>query len=172
MAEDGQGPGLPEVAKITDVGEVIVGVDSLAVASEGSDDDTENPNAADSPPSSKADEGLAIVPFGTPPPPEECPLCFIPVPRRHDDMVYMTCCGKMICCACCRESERVLGVKNAKRAEKKLKPLAWLCPFCRASMAKSDEELVRRYEKRAEKGDKNAIFLLADYHRIGRYGLA
>ena len=76
MAEDGQGPGLPEVEKIGDVGEVIVGVDSLAVSSEGSDDDTKNPNAADTPPTSKKDEGLVIVPFGTPPPTEECPrLC-------------------------------------------------------------------------------------------------
>ena len=172
MAEDGQGPGLPEVKKITDVGEAVECLDSLAVSSEGSDDDTKNLNAADTPPSSKADEGLAIVPFGTPPPTEECPVCFIPLPRHLPGIRYKSCCGKEMCSACFRESERVLNVKNAKRAEKKLKPLSLLCPFCRASMAKSDEELVRRYEKRAKKGDRFAIYLLADYHRIGRYGLA
>ena len=171
MAEDGQGPGLPEVEKIGYVGEVVDGIDSLAVASEGSDDDKKSDDA-DTPPTSKKDEGLAIVPFGPPPPTEECPVCFVPLPRHAPEVMHMICCGKTFCCACCHESERVLEVKNAKRAEKKLKPLAWLCPFCRAPKAKSEKELVRRYEKRAEKGDKNIIFLLSEHYFYGRYGLA
>ena len=129
MAEDGQGPGLPKVAEIEDVGEIVDGLDSLAVSSEGSDDDKNNPNAA----------GLAIVPFGPPPPTEDCPVCFIPLPRSMAHITYMVCCGKEMCSACFCESERVLNVKNAKRAEKKLKPFPWLCPFCRAPKQRSQE---------------------------------
>ena len=171
MAEDGKGPGLSEVAKIGDVGEVIVGINSLAVASEGFDDDKKSDDA-DTPPTSKTDEGLAIVPFGTPPPTEDCLVCFIPLPRSIAHITYMGCCGKATCSACFRESERVLDIKNAKRAEKKLKPFPWLCPFCRAPRPKSKEDLIRRYEKRAKKGDIYAISTLADLCKNGRYGLS
>ena len=54
----------------------------------------------------------------------------------------------------------------------KLKPHSWLCPFCRAPGPTSDEDIIRRYEKRAEKGDKIAIFSLAEFTRSGHYGLA
>ena len=170
MAEDGQGPGLPEVEKIGYVGEVVDGIDSLAVASEGFDDDTKNPNA-DTPPTSKKDEGLVL--FVPPPPTEDCPVCFIPLPRSSiAHITYMVCCGKEMCSACFHESCRVLKAKNAKRAEKKLALFEFLCPFCRAPKAKSDEDRIRRYEKRAEKGDSYAISLLAVFCRIGCYGLA
>ena len=158
MAEHGQGLGRPEVAEVQ---ELVGGLDSLAVASGGHDGDA------------KPDEGLAIVPFGTPPPTEDCPLCFIPLPRAGKQLMYVPCCGQVFCGACAFESERVLNVKNAKRAEKKLKRLSPLCPFCRTpAVPTSDEELVRRYEKRAEKGDKIAIFSLAGYCRDGHHGLA
>ena len=170
MAEDGQGPVLPEVAKIEDVVEVVDGLDSLAMSSEGSDDGKKSDDA-DTPPS-KTDEGLAIVPFGPQPPTEDCPVCFIPLPRSVPEITYMSCCGKLFCTACFRESERILDIKNAKRAEKKLKPLSSLCPFCRTPAPTSDEDMIRRYEKRAEKGDKTAISSLAHYYRDGRYGLA
>ena len=39
-------------------------------------------------------------------------------------------------------------------------------------MAKSDEEFVRRYEKRAEQDDCHAMYELAYFCRHGRYGLA
>ena len=174
MAEDDQGPGAPEVAKAPErgVSELVGGLDSLAVSSEGAGDADKNPNAADTPPSNE-DEGLAIVPFGPPPPTEDCPVCFIPLPRGPSDIAHMSCCGKRICRACNCEIVRVLGVKNAKRAEKKLKPLECLCPFCREPvMAKSDDDMIRRYEKRVERGDSYAMHSLAGYYRDGRYGLA
>ena len=173
MAEDDQGPGAPEVAKAPErgVSELVGGLDSLAVSSEGAGDADKNPNAADTPPSNE-DEGLAIVPFGPPPPTEDCPICFIPLPRRSLETTYVPCCGKELCTACYRESERVLGIKNGKRAEKKLALLKWSCPFCRTPVPTSNEDLIDRNEKRAEKGDKNAIFALAHFYRGGDYGLA
>ena len=173
MAEDRQGPGLSEVAKVNeDISQLIGGLEALAVSSEGSGDDDKNPNAADTPPTNADAEGLAIVPFGPQPPTEDCPLCFVPLPRRNGHLTYMSCCGKSFCSACYRESERVLDVKNAERAEKKLKPLPWLCPFCRTPAPTSNEEIVRRLEKRARRDDKIAIHSLAHFYRHARYGLA
>ena len=170
MAEDGQGPGLPEVAEAKEDGdELIGGLDSLAVAA-GVFDDDKKPGDADTP--SKTDEGPAIVPFVPPSPTEECPLCFVPLPRLNDDVMYMACCGKMFCAACFSESCRVLDKTNSKRAEKKLKPFPWLCPFCRAPLPESDEVFVRRYEKRAKKGDSHGMFNLAVAYRDGENGLA
>lgn len=161
MAEDGKGPGLPEVAKVNkDVGELIGGLESLAVGSGGFD--------ADSPPTSKKGHVL----FVPQPPTEECPLCLIPLPRRDDQIVYPTCCGNMFCGACYYESERVLAKTNAKRAEKKLKRLSLLCPFCRTPAPTSDEGIVRRLEKRAEKGDSKAVHALSSIYRDGDCGLA
>ena len=170
MAEDGQGPGLPEVAEAKEDGdELIGGLDSLAVAA-GVFDDDKKPGDADTP--SKTDEGPAIVPFVPPSPTEECPLCFIPLPRRNGHVTYMACCGKRVCAACFSESARVLGKTNAKRAEKKLKPFPWLCPFCRAPLPESDEDFVQRYKKRAKKGDSQGMFNLAAAYRDGLFGLA
>jgi len=195
MAEDGQGPGLPEAEKVNkDVGELISGLDSLAVSSEGFDADT-LPTKKDKKAKSftvpvkslgsitvggqsekkrkreEEDEGLAIVHFVPLLPTEDCPLCCIPLPRRPDQRIYVACCGQKFCGACFRETERVLEVANTKRAEKKLKPLPWQCPFCRAPRYKSDEYKIRCYEKRVEKDDINALFVLAYFCRHGRYGL-
>ena len=95
MAEDGQGPGLPEVEKENkDVGELIGGLESLAVGSGGS-------TPTRQPPTSK--KGYVL--FVPQPPTEECPLCLIPLPRRDDHIVYQPCCGKMLCGACSCESD-------------------------------------------------------------------
>ena len=163
MAEDGQGPGLPEVEKENkDVGELIGGLESLAVGSGGFD--------AYSPPTSKKDEGHVL--FVPPPPTEECPVCLIPLPRRNDQIVHQPCCGKMLCGACSYESERVLAKTNVKRAEKKLKRLSPLCPFCRTPAPTSDEEIVRRLKKRVQQGDSKAVHVLSSIYRDGDCGLA
>ena len=46
-----------------------------------------------------------------------------------------------------------------------------MCPFCRALAPKSDEEVIKRMQKRVEMGDAQAIYNLGCYYALGMYGL-
>ena len=72
----------------------------------------------------------------------------------------MTCCGKGICRGC------IYTVQS--RAVKEEDDL---CPFCRTPGIKYDEEMVKRYEKRIEMNDKNAMYNLGYLYSKGMFGL-
>ena len=38
--------------------------------------------------------------FKQPPLEEDCPICLMRLPSLETGRVYMTCCGKIICCGC------------------------------------------------------------------------
>ena len=38
--------------------------------------------------------------FKEPPPPEECPICFLPLPEGTSEATFHSCCGKIICMGC------------------------------------------------------------------------
>jgi len=85
--------------------------------------------------------------FKQPPPQfEDCPICFIRLPSLNSGSKYMACCGKVICCGC------AYAVKE-KRVASKL-----LCPFCRTPAPTSEEEVIKRMDKRMEANDANAFF--------------
>jgi len=76
----------------------------------------------------------------------------------------MHCCGKTICTGC------IITVQSrayqAGRQEEDD-----VCPFCRSPPPKSDEEKIKRYEKRIELNDADAFHCLGCSYFIGSHGL-
>jgi hypothetical protein len=125
--------------------------------------------------------------FKDPPPKEDCPICFLPMPIRLiscitltpatilavpiDDFVianegsakmctyeYYSCCGKSIYNGC------LYSVCKSGNIEK--------CPFCKADhVDKTDEERIKELMKRIEAKDAGAMCQLANYYYIGINGL-
>ena len=125
--------------------------------------------------------------FKDPPPKEDCPICFLPMPitiiscaslppatitsvpiydyaEANEELAimgtaeYYPCCGKSICGGC-MHSFRESG-KNGK------------CPFCNSDRGgKTDRELVAEMLKRVAANDAGAIYMLAGYYYQGRLGL-
>ena len=95
--------------------------------------------------------------FKVPPPREDCPICFLQMPCRISAWMYMSCCGKDICCGCIHASK----ARDKKRAS--------LCPFCRAPMHTTDEEMLKRFEKRMELNDAAAINQVGCFYHAGMY---
>ena len=103
--------------------------------------------------------------FKQPPPPEDCPICMIPLPLDPGQSTFEACCGKLICYGC------IFGMieEEAKRGKKVEE---WgMCAFCRTLRPSSDEEKVKRLKKLMEKGDANAFFNFAAYHAKGVKGM-
>ena len=97
--------------------------------------------------------------YGPLPEQEECPICFLPLPRSKKEHVYMTCCGQTICGGCGHAT-----VFTGGKAKKSV-----LCAFCRSEH--SNEISMADYSKRAEKNDVDAINTLAAKYRKGKNGL-
>jgi tetratricopeptide (TPR) repeat protein len=125
--------------------------------------------------------------FKDPPPKEECPICFLPMPVQliscmalppatimsvpindyaianeeltGTDMAhYYSCCGKSVCKGCIH-SFAVSG--NGEK-----------CPYCKAvRMGKTDDEKVEEVMKRVAVNDAGAMFILGNYYYRGEHGL-
>lgn len=94
-------------------------------------------------------------------PMEDCPICFIPLPRLGDKKVYKYCCGKEICLGCDEESIAMSmqgGVHNDNKS--------CACPFCRAVSLKTGD-VDRILEKSITKNDRIALFALSEYFLEG-----
>jgi len=95
--------------------------------------------------------------FAEPPPNEECPICFLPMPVNTDDSVFHPCCGKIICTGCIYALFRSEG-KN-------------ICAFCRTPPTCSAEEEIELLNKLMDKGVGEAFYQLAGLYAMGMYGL-
>ena len=95
--------------------------------------------------------------FRQPPSREECPICFLTLPIRDDQMLYKACCGKTICDGC----------SLASAEESDTDP----CPFCRKPAARSNAEARKRLEMRVESNDPEAITIMGDWYLRGDRGL-
>ena len=102
--------------------------------------------------SSWTDEDL----FKDPPPRDECPICFLPLPLNFGEHRYQACCGKVLCCGCI----------DAVEAEDE----DITCPFCRTPEHTSDEELIERMKKRVGASDADAFLLLGKFYNRGDVG--
>ena len=98
--------------------------------------------------------------FKEPLPPEECPICFLPLPIGAGGSTFNPCCGKHICSGCiyAMAERRVSGAKD-------------ICAFCRTPVGNSDEEDINRLEKLMEKGNGGAFYNLAGCYARGRKGM-
>jgi len=85
--------------------------------------------------------------FKEPPPPEECPICLLPMPYKVDRSTFKPCCGKLICDGCIYAMKMSMGKD--------------ICALCRASEANSDEENIKRLKILMEKDNAGAFHLLA-----------
>ena len=125
--------------------------------------------------------------FKDPPPKEDCPICFLPMPinliccmslppatissvpiydfaqanERLANMateVYYPCCGKNICGGCVHSFCKSGNYKN--------------CPYCKAeTMGKTDGEIVGEMMKRVEAKDAGAMYALGNDYYNGQLGL-
>ena len=126
--------------------------------------------------------------FKDPPPKEDCPICFLPMPARllscvslpnatrssvpiYDYAIankglakermenYYTCCGKHICKGC------LLSFFKSGNDDK--------CPFCNAERKRNatDEDYVAEIRKRVEANDAASIYLLANCYYRGLNGV-
>ena len=102
--------------------------------------------------------------FKDPLPPEECPICCLPLSGIKDTL-FKTCCGKIICDGC----ELAVTIKDYERGKKKED--IGMCPFCRTPAPLSNEEEAERIKKLMEKGIANAYDLLAADYTEGNNGL-
>ena len=90
----------------------------------------------------KYDEKL----FTQPPPEEDCPICMIRLPTLATGLTYMHCCGKSICRGCVHAFQSRITKDEDE-----------ICPFCRAPIPTSVQEITKRLEKRMEMNDADAI---------------
>ena len=90
---------------------------------------------------------------------EDCPICFLNMSCLISAQMYMSCCGKDICCGCIHASEA--RDKNKKST---------LCPFCRTPAATTERELTERYEKRMSLNDGHAFYNFGCFYTEGMYG--
>ena len=95
---------------------------------------------------------------------EDCPICFLPLPRLDAENMFMPCCGQLICAGCAHASALI---------SKKMKKKSVACAFCRHETPKGqdDKAFVAQFRSRAEKNDLNAIRNLAKIYQKGTYGL-
>jgi len=93
--------------------------------------------------------------FKQPPTEEDCPICFLRMPYLIPAQMYMSCCGKVICCGCIH----AVALRDD------------LCPFCRTPTPFTDEEMINRYKKRMElKDDPIAIYNIGNFYADGSHG--
>ena len=103
--------------------------------------------------------------FKQPPPPEDCPICMIPLPLAPEESSFKSCCGMTICNGCSYAMMKEAMRKGKKKNE-------WgKCAFCRTLIPSSEEEAVEQTKKQMENGNANAFYNFATYHDDGSHGL-
>ena len=100
--------------------------------------------------------------FTEPPPREECPICFLPLPLLTQ---FKSCCGKLICEGC-NVSMMMEDIKKGKEWEE-----FGMCPYCRAPAQVSDEENIKGIKSLMENGNADAFYELAGYCAQGIKGM-
>ena len=95
--------------------------------------------------------------FKEPLPPEDCPICFLPLSTQADQKTFHSCCGKTTCIGC-EYAMFESGVKD-------------ICPFCRSPPTYLDKEEIGRLKKLTEKGNPWAYNQLAGHYANGSRGM-
>lgn len=94
---------------------------------------------------------------------EECPICMLPMPPfdlQKAEVIYLTCCGKTICCGCMM-SRDIVDMKEPTENGRS-------CPFCRR---KPGGDPVEKNMKLAKAGYCMSMFVLGNYYFDGLVGL-
>ena len=110
--------------------------------------------------STAQDETKDIDLFAPVPEREECPVCLQTLPLREDETLFMTCCGKKVCCGCIIKSkmvDRKNGVPDHKQK----------CAFCRQPYPKNN---VKALKKLMKKNNPDAFYQMTRNYREGKEG--
>ena len=97
--------------------------------------------------------------FKEPPPNDECPICFLPLPLDIKQAAFKPCCGKVICTGCIYAMNEALG-----------RGKIYLCAFCRKPSG-SSEECVEQMKQLMESGNAVALWRLAGLYKTGEMGV-
>ena len=92
---------------------------------------------------------------------EECTICLLPLPLKHNETTFMSCCGKNICFGCVyknilREND------NADHPSK-----IGLCAFCRQPII-HEKTLKKRLKKLMKNNYPLAYLKMADRYKKGK----
>ena len=98
--------------------------------------------------------------FKQPPLREDCPICMIRLPSLYTGRTYMACCGKSICSGCVHGFQSRITKKEHD-----------VCPFCRTPAPATNEEIVKRNEKRIKMNDPVGMSGIGCMYRDGDCGL-
>ena len=93
--------------------------------------------------------------FKEPPPPEDCPICMLPMPISGDEKTFKSCCGKTICNGC------IYAIAMSKGGTKQL------CAYCRTPPPTSYEEEIKKLKKLLDKDNSVAYLQLAGDYAAG-----
>ena len=99
--------------------------------------------------------------FKEPPPREECPICFLPMPLDVRRSTFKSCCGKIICKGC------IYAMVKEARGRGKID----LCAFCRKPDPTSNEEDFKRTKKLIDADNAYAFNQMAGLYRMGFMGM-
>ena len=95
--------------------------------------------------------------FKDPPPREDCPICFIPLPIDATQSSFFSCCGKLICDGC------IYAMIMSEGKD--------LCAFCRTLRGANNEVKVKRLKILMDKGNAVALSMLGGAYADGMMGL-
>ena len=119
---------------------------------------------------------------------DACLLCYHILPLQRKKSIYKSCCGKTICYGCIVGLERAHLLKEAEHIiegitteEDEFQMLSEqggpcrLCPFCRTEMPSSDEDYMRRINKRVDICNDDdytiALIELGTCYELGKCGV-
>ena len=97
--------------------------------------------------------------FKEPPPPEECPICLLPLPLNPRESMFQSCCGKLICFGC------IYAMEKEARGRGKRGPL--YCAFCRALPPTSEATFDSQSRKLMETDHAYAFYYVAGLYKNG-----
>ena len=90
----------------------------------------------------------------------ECAICCTPT-ESYDMMKWQPCCGKDLCLGSLHSTCYVTTHADEDTP----------CPFCRAPLPETDEEMFERMRQHVKGNDTRAIWNLGNYYHTGSNGL-
>jgi len=93
--------------------------------------------------------------------PDECPLCFQPMPFEAEATTFKSCCGKVICNGC------LYGVNEEAFKRGKIQ----LCAYCRSPPESTMKEENKRIKKLLDADNAMACYTYGVYFSKGQHGM-
>lgn len=98
--------------------------------------------------------------FKEPPPKDDCPICFVPMPSAYQKIAsFHPCCGKIVCKGCVHSCARSSTSGDYK------------CPFCNAEIEDDNKKRHMQMKKRVKANDVNTLTELGCFYFNGSFGL-